>query len=184
MTQGNFILTLYSHSCVLICIRTAVNSICLGTCLNFLIWIEFRLNRLSLKAGAKVQLLFNLASLKTSFLKENYNPLFNKLLNFAILILNELDPFWVGKDSNFLKPYKCFFAKILTNEMFVCKSLEGRFLEVFLKHKRDGDWGMGRGWRGGWIQEALAQSEAQSPQWKKIGFLGPKERPKEAPFGT
>jgi len=34
------------------------------------------------------------------------------------------------------------------------------------------------------VQNTLAQSEAQSPEWKKIGFLGPKERPKEAPFGT
>jgi hypothetical protein len=101
VTQGNFILTLYSHSCVLICIRTAVNSICLGTCLNFLIWIEFRLNRLSLKAGAKVQLLFNLASLKTSFLKENHKTLFNKPLNFAILFFKNLIPFGSAKIATF-----------------------------------------------------------------------------------
>ena len=93
VTQGNFILTLYSHSCVLICIRTAVNSICLGTCLTYC--------RLSLKAGAKVQLLFNLASLKTSFLKENHKTLFNKLLNFAILILKNLIPFGSAKIATF-----------------------------------------------------------------------------------
>ena len=70
VTQGNFILTLYSHSCVLICIRTAVNSICLGTCSCFYFDKSSLVatNLIGL-AGAKVQLLFNLARLLIKFFK-------------------------------------------------------------------------------------------------------------------
>ena len=58
---SNLSILLLSILCLEIALKTAVNSICLGTCLIFLFRLVTTLT-VSLQADAKIQLLFNLAS--------------------------------------------------------------------------------------------------------------------------
>ena len=66
MVFSNLSILLLFILCFKISLKTAVNSICLGTC-SYLVFPSFEPHSVSLEAGAKVQLLFNLASVFESF---------------------------------------------------------------------------------------------------------------------
>ena len=69
---SNLSILLLLFFCLKISLKTAVNSICLGTCSSlFLAW--FALFKVSLKAGAKVQLLFLTGKKFLKFFLGNFN---------------------------------------------------------------------------------------------------------------
>ena len=72
---SNLSILLLLFFCLKISLKTAVNSICLGTC-SYLVFRSFNSHCVSLEAGAKVQLLFNLASVLKSFF-ENISSRFS-----------------------------------------------------------------------------------------------------------
>jgi hypothetical protein len=70
VVYSNLSILLLSILCLKISLKTAVNSICLGTCSSCFVSFDSQCLRVS-RSGCKVQLLFNLASVFESFF-ENF----------------------------------------------------------------------------------------------------------------
>jgi hypothetical protein len=74
VVYSNLSILLLSILCLKISLKTAVNSICLGTCSSCFVSFDSQCLRVS-RSGCKVQLLFNLASVFWKFF-ENFRFLF------------------------------------------------------------------------------------------------------------
>ena len=75
VVYSNLSILLLSILCLKISLKTAVNSICLGTC-SSCFFVSINMINMSLEAGAKVQLLFNLASVFWKFFENFRFPFF------------------------------------------------------------------------------------------------------------
>lgn len=83
---SNLSILLLLFFCSKISLKAAVNSICLGTCSSCFLTSISTFN-VALKAGAKLQLLFNLTSFFKSFLENKFSPLFYRNSDTSVSLL-------------------------------------------------------------------------------------------------